>query len=148
MASRQKRARDARELEYGPRTIPGIPGTVEPATKDWPITEIPFSQPERRTFYQMNRVWPEDVDLRRYRMGDCNILVGHEPAGPDHELLWHLTISTRHRHPTWDEIKIARYRLLPLYLTFAMFLPPPDEYINVPVQDHVMQLWETTKGAP
>jgi hypothetical protein len=39
---------------------------------------------------------------------------------------------------------VARYRLLPLDLCFAMLLPQPEFYVNVPEQDHVFQLWEVT----
>lgn len=81
--------------------------------------------------------------IRRFEMGECTILLSRDPAGVDGERLWHLTISCPERHPTWDEIKTARYRLLPLDLTFAMLLPPPEHYVNLPEQDHVFQLWES-----
>jgi hypothetical protein len=53
----------------------------------------------------------------------------------------HLSISARSgRYPTWDEIADARYDLLPDDRTFAMFLPPPAQYVNV---SNVFHLWET-----
>lgn len=79
---------------------------------------------------------------KRFTMGECNILLGRDPAGPGEAYLWHMSISSPDRHPTWDEIKTARYRLLPSELTFAMILPPPDLYFNLPEQDHVFHLWE------
>ena len=44
---------------------------------------------------------------------------------------WHLSISHRHRYPTWDEIKFARYEFLPGSKTIAMILPPTNEYVNL-----------------
>lgn len=113
-------------------TIEGFPGTFTAGFRPHPIVEIivPVS---------VKRQLPE---IRGYRMGDCNILVGLEPQGINGELLFHLTISSPHRHPSWDEIKYARYALLRHDLCFAMFLPPPEMYVNVDAQDHVFQVWE------
>jgi hypothetical protein len=44
------------------------------------------------------------------------------------------------RYPTWDEIKEARYRFMPVNTTAAMFLPPMDEYVNV--HSTTFHLWE------
>ena len=62
---------------------------------------------------------------RRFSLGDCNILVGLEPGG------WHLSISHPSRYPNWDEIREARYALLPNRVTVAMILPPKEEYVNL-----------------
>lgn len=123
-----------------PRQLEGIPGTVEPGFHEREIVELPL---DRRAADVMEILTPGvSKTLRQFTMGPCNILIGHEPVGPGRAPLWHLTISTPSRHPTWDEIKVARYRLLPLDITVAMMLPPPEQYVNVPEQDHVMQLWE------
>lgn len=98
-----------------------IPGTHEPG----------FIPPPLHSFA---RDW--------WTMGECSVHVSRDPAGREGAMLWHLSISAPNRHPTWDEIKTARYRLLPLDLTFGMLLPPPDEYVNMPEQDHVFHLWE------
>lgn len=66
-----------------------------------------------------------------YSMGECTVFVAREPQGADGTYLWHLSISAPGRYPTWDEIKAARYRLLPQELCFCMFLPPPDLYTDV-----------------
>lgn len=67
--------------------------------------------------------------------GVLSVFVGPEPGAG-----WHLSISHTvqfngdvrpGRYPTWDEIKDARYRFCPDYVTMAMFLPPRAEYVNV-----------------
>jgi hypothetical protein len=62
---------------------------------------------------------------RAYHWGDVTVFVGQEP-----QIGWHLSISTPYRYPTWDEIKAARYDLIPNEVTVAMFLPPREEYVN------------------
>lgn len=47
--------------------------------------------------------------------------------GPDG---WHLSIAGRHRYPTWDEIVLIRYRLVPDEVTMAMLLPSKSEWVN------------------
>jgi len=80
--------------------------------------------------------------VRLYRMGECAIVVSREPCGPGGSYAWHLSISHLDRHPSWDEIKAARYWLLPDALMFAMLLPPSEEYFNLPAQDHVFHMYE------
>jgi hypothetical protein len=64
---------------------------------------------------------------RVYRRGECAVIVGRHPSSG----WWHLSISTKTRLPSWEEVRDARYSLLPDRLTFAMLLPPRDEYLNV-----------------
>ena len=72
---------------------------------------------------------PQFVYARRVGDGVLRVILGREPEG------WHLSISfadnrgRNSRYPTWDEIIDARYRLAPHAVTFAMILPPPDEYV-------------------
>ena len=68
--------------------------------------------------------------VRAVQMGPCRVILSRDPSGRAGGLLWHLSISCSDRYPTWDEIKEARYRLLPNHLTFVMFLPPKEEYVN------------------
>lgn len=112
--------------------VPGShePGFVEPALVQEKIPEA------------VKRALPLTLGIRVYSLGECSIIMGRENPGGG-RYLWHLTISHPERHPSWDEIKTARYRLLPLELCFAMFLPPPANYVNLPAQDHVFQLWES-----
>ena len=62
---------------------------------------------------------------KTFKWGDCRVFVGQEPG-----IGWHLSMSQPYRYPTWDEIKSARYELLPHDVTMAMILPPTDEYVN------------------
>jgi hypothetical protein len=80
--------------------------------------------------------------LRRFALDECNILVSQEPGPHSFTLRWHLSISHPSRYPTWDEIKTARYKLVPHDVTMAMILPPPDQYVNVEAQDNVFHLHE------
>jgi hypothetical protein len=118
-----------------------IPGTHEPGFVEQPIVEVKLPPGARAVVHRGGR-----YELHQLRMGECNLLLGHEPLGPGGELRWHLTISCPDRHPSWDEIKTARYRLLGPDTTIAMILPPADEYVNVPAQDHVFQLHEVVVG--
>lgn len=47
------------------------------------------------------------------------------------EVRWHMSISTATRYPVWDEIRDARYALMPNNITMAMMLPPQQEYVNL-----------------
>lgn len=53
---------------------------------------------------------------------------------------WHLSVSHFDRNPTWEEIKEIRYKLLPRDRTFAMLLPPEDQYVNI--HEYCFHLWE------
>jgi hypothetical protein len=110
-----------------------VPGTF----KHKPLTPIELAVPEA-----LRGLKNASVNLRRFQMGDCAILVSQEPLGPQGELRWHLSISHPSRYPAWDEIKTARYVLTPPEVTMALILPPPDEYVNVPAQDNVFHLHE------
>lgn len=114
-----------------------IPGTHEPDYVEKPIRQ-----------HALPVGWSSKMEGRRsikvYGMGTCTLILSRDQAGIAGEWLWHLSISCPDRHPTWDEIKTARYRLLPSDLCFGMLLPPPEFYVNVEAQDHVFHLWEIT----
>jgi hypothetical protein len=75
---------------------------------------------------------------RDYSVGECKVLIGKEKG------TLHLSISHRKRNPTWEEIKFARYKLMPLKMHVAMFLPPPEEYVNI--HQFCFHLWEMKKN--
>jgi hypothetical protein len=83
-----------------------------------------------------------DQPARAFAKGPCRVLVGRE----DHigKLRWHLSISCSTRYPGWEEIKDARYSLLPVGLTFAQILPPLNQYVNV--HPNCFHLWEIDDG--
>jgi hypothetical protein len=81
---------------------------------------------------------PEGIEAIAYQKGPCRVLISHEPRGG--KMRWHLSISVADRYPGWEEIKDARYHLLPLELTFAQILPPPGEYVNI--HRNCFHLWE------
>lgn len=73
-----------------------------------------------------------------FQKGGLRAIVSHE----DHvgRMRWHMSISRAHRYPSWEEIKDARYSLLPHEFTFAQILPPPSEWVNV--HPNTFHLWE------
>jgi hypothetical protein len=116
-----------------------IPGTFESGFVEERIVEVGDDSGTREHLRALG-----SLAVKFFTMGECSIILAREPAGVGGEKLWHLTISCTHRHPTWDEIKTVRYKLLPLDRCFGMLLPPPEFYVNVPAQDHVFHLWEIT----
>lgn len=84
----------------------------------------------------------KDTITRSFMKGPCYALVSQE----NHvgRMRWHLSISCSNRYPGWEEIKDARYALLPVGLTFAQVLPPLTEYLNV--HPNCFHLWEIGDG--
>lgn len=78
---------------------------------------------------------------RMYQKDACRVLVSQERyPNKGERLWWHLSISCADRYPTWEEIKDARYCLLPMGLTFAQLLPPLDRFVNI--HPNCFHLWE------
>jgi hypothetical protein len=119
-----------------------IPGSHEPGFKEQKIIQRAMPQAARALVHGV-----ADLQLYRFKMGECTILLAHEPGGIHGEMRWHLSISCPDRHPTWDEIKVARYRLLGPDMVAAMILPPTKDYVNMPQQDHVFHLHEIVDTA-
>jgi hypothetical protein len=75
------------------------------------------------------------VGLRAFTKGDLVIMIsqqvmgGHILAGG--KLRWHMSISHPDRYPKWDEIRDARYAMIPDECTMAMLLPPLRQYVNI-----------------
>ncbi len=90
------------------------------------------------------------MEARFYKIGECTVIVGHEPKGfctseiqslTPSPLRWHLSIAHPRRYPTWDEIMKARECLLPSDLVFAQILPGKwDLYVNL--HPNAFHLWE------
>jgi hypothetical protein len=71
---------------------------------------------------------------RAFTMGPCRIIVSQQKAG------WHLSVSRPDRLPTWEEVRDARYALIPDEATMALLLPPRSEYVNV--HEYCLQMYE------
>ena len=70
------------------------------------------------------------ISRNAYAKGGCRIIIAREVYN-SHELRWHMSISRNDRYPSWDEIRDARYALLPDDVTIAMLLPPKAEYVDL-----------------
>ena len=125
----------------GGRQIADMPGTF-PA--DWEIPQLREYPPPKELLDAIARygIEKEKNTFRTFAFGDCTVFVSREPAGKNGEWLWHLSISHPDRYPAWEEMKFVRYKLLPRDLCFAILLPPPEYYVNVPAHDRVMHIWE------
>lgn len=77
----------------------------------------------------------------------CRVIVSRVPlkvASGRIEQVWHLSISHKHRYPTWDEIADVRYELVPNEATMAMLLPPREQYANL--HGKTFQMWQIDTG--
>lgn len=45
---------------------------------------------------------------RAFRFGQCSVIVGKEKGR------WHISIAAPRRLPTWEEVRDARYRFIPM----------------------------------
>jgi hypothetical protein len=79
------------------------------------------------------------TEVRSLRNGAMRVIVCREPRNPA-RLQWHMSISRPDRYPSWDEIRDARYELMPRDITVAMILPPPKDYVNL--HNNCFHLWE------
>jgi hypothetical protein len=72
-------------------------------------------------------------DLYQTGFGECNVIVTRDPVTVRGVVVprWHLSISHPSRYPTWDEIKQARYKLIPNEVTMAMILPPAEQFVSL-----------------
>lgn len=67
------------------------------------------------------------TDIRCFVRGPVRCIISRDGI----EKLWHISISCEHRYPSWDELKKARYDLIPDEVTMIMILPPKGEYVNI-----------------
>lgn len=124
-----------RERKGVVRVWPGpIPGTHETGFVEPPLVEhrVPDSLAELKRRAEQ---------LHVFTFGGCSVILSREDADGS-GLRWHLSVAHKTRHPTWDELKTVRYRLLGPDTVMAIVLPRAEEYVNVEAQDHVFQLWQ------
>lgn len=103
-----------------------IPGSFQPGYLEPPLRPISVQHAKR----------PGVHGLVAWQMGECQVIRFLDRDG------LHLTVSHDSRYPSWDEIKTARYRCLPHERTFALILPPPDEYVDHPLRPNIFELTE------
>ena len=72
----------------------------------------------------------EEIGPSTFRRGSLTAIVTQDVDELENKW-WHLSISHPTRYPKWDEIKEARYALLPDDITVGMLLPPKDGYVNL-----------------
>jgi hypothetical protein len=102
----------------------------------WHPLEVNYENLPQHVVDQFN-----ESQTKFYGKGECKVIVSYEQPTPnDANMRWHLSISCQDRYPTWEEIKDARYSLLPMGLTFAQLLPPMDQFINI--HPNCFHLWE------
>lgn len=97
------------------------------------IEEAPELTPEE----QLKTLLLMEPGSKRY-VTDTGCMIWVSP--PTDETAWHMSISHPHRYPKWNEIKQAREELLPKNKTFAMLLPPEEEYVNI--HSNCFHLWQ------
>jgi len=83
---------------------------------------------------------PYLVGAEAFGRGSLRVLLNREERNPGGPRLLHLSISHPTRYPTWEEIKAARYDLMPHDVMVAMLLPPPADYVNI--HPNCFHLWE------
>lgn len=82
-------------------------------------------------------------DIQAFRKGPIKVLLSTDVfdfyRDGKSKACIHLSISHSNRYPTWQEIKDARYRLMPRDRDVFQVLPPPDDYCNV--HPNCFHLW-------
>jgi hypothetical protein len=77
--------------------------------------------------------------IRAFQRGSIRALVSKDAGS------WHISVSHPHRYPKWDEIRQARYDLVPNEAYMVMVLPPAEDYVNV--HENCFHLREISKVA-
>jgi hypothetical protein len=108
------RALRRRNRNAVPKGVPAINGPDRPLRS---LECVELELPEE--LRQAQRLGALEGNLRLFRLGECQVLLAHDP-----ESGWHLSISHPRRLPLYHEWTEARYRLVPDEATMAMILPP------------------------
>jgi hypothetical protein len=95
-----------------------FPGWLEPTNQKWrrdraaerAVGKVPDMEDKHRVY---------ESPIEHLRV----IVAWHPGHG------WHLSISHPTRYPVWNEIRDARYDLVPDACTMGMLLPPKAEYV-------------------
>jgi hypothetical protein len=94
------------------------------------VTRGAVTNPDRRRALREVPIPPAVARIlepgsRAYRMGSCRVIVSQQQGG------WHLSVSRPDRLPSWEEVRDARYALVPDEAVMALLLPPRARYVNV-----------------
>ncbi len=125
--------------------IKGIPGTF----LDERVASIQF--------FPSDSVEINGVMVQRYMAkvhdGYLCLMVSHDQC--QEGKIWHISMSHRERwdatsreiftrYPTWDELKLAKYRFVPPGVVMAILFPAKGQYY---VDDHAtcLHLWEVPR---
>jgi len=76
----------------------------------------------------------DHMGMECFAMLDCRILRSVDGGK------LHVSVSTTHRLPTWEEMKRVRYELMPNKMYVGIILPPKEEYVNE--MEFCHHLWE------
>lgn len=116
--------------------LPGIPGTTLSKPPRWVRTHQTGAT---------ERAYRADTEK-----GTLVAILTRDPVCADGRTLWHLSISHQDRngkpdrYPTWDELKHAKYQLVPDDVVMILIFPrKTSEYVDVHAT--TLHLWETDK---
>lgn len=73
-----------------------------------------------------------------FKMGRCTVITSIDSG------LLHMSISTPHSSPSYNEVKKARYLFCPDHLYMAQIFPPQREFVNAMPYCH--HLWQVDFG--
>lgn len=101
-------------------------------------------------WHRTKDIWSPSGPVRSYR-ADVNdgvlvAVLSRDPAGGGGSLLWHISVSFRDvsgnhtRCPTWDELKSAKFQLVPVDVPMILLFPMKSEsYVNI--HPTTLHLW-------
>ena len=94
--------------------------------KDFPMNIQSFSEEDEFGFYSTGI----------FRFGDKVIIISHESEDGG----WHLSVSTKNRLPSYEEMKDIRYKFLPNRINAVEIFPPREKFVNI--HKFCRHLWE------
>lgn len=80
---------------------------------------------EKIRFQYLGRIEFMGDNAQQYLVGGCSVIHSIDNG------LHHISLSNKHRLPTYEEMKTARYRICPDVKYMAQIFPPESEFINV-----------------
>lgn len=121
--------------------------TETPLNVTLPIPDGPLVIDRRRQLQPIAQVrhlrTPDGQYLpaRAWGKYGLRVLVTIDPT--PHGRLLHVSISHKHRYPTWEEIKAVREAIYPADIDVMMMLPQEADYVNL--HPNTFHLWQTPR---